>query len=572
MKKNYKQVAKQYYKIPFVSDFKDMLYKSATRFKKRAAFRLKDKNGIIYTITYDSFLKDVEGLGTALIEQGLEDKRIAVIGANSYRWAISYLAASIIGIVVPIDKDLGNNDIINFLNVGDCSLVIASDEILNNLDKDKLNKKDVAFINMERDLSDIKNEGIAKVNKGNAKFKNIKINPDIMKILIFTSGTTGNAKGVALSHRNICSNFMATSQTVKINSNDQVLSILPLHHTYECTLGFLLIIYKGGCIAYCDGLKYISKNILEYKPSVIIAVPLLIENINKKIMKSLTKNLNEKYKCDFDEKTNISEIFKSVSLIAMLAIKHKVKKSMGGRLRLIITGAAAIKPSIVESFFKLGFKTLQGYGLTECSPLLTGNSDKFHKFDSVGLPIPGVTIKLINCNKENFGEIVAKGPGIMLGYYNDEAQNNKVLKDGWFHTGDIGRIDEDGFLYITGRSKNVIVTKNGKNIYPEELEFYLKENSFIEEALVTGINYINDDETYVNAQIFPNINGIKEYLKRNIITKEEVYAIVKDAIASINIQIPMYKRIGKFTIRDEEFEKTTTKKIKRFGENLKLHK
>jgi len=565
----------QYYKTPFVSDLKDMLYKSADRFKNRAAFRLKDKTGNIYTVSYDTFKKDVEGIATALIERGLKGEKIAIIGANCYFWAVAYLAACIVGIVVPIDKELGGADIINFINIGNCGCVISVGTILSELIKNKelFHRNDMVLINMDSakssflSFSELKNQGISMVNAGNKKFENIKIDPNSMKILIFTSGTTGNAKGVSLSHANICSNFMATAQTVKVNSNDQVLSILPLHHTYECTLGFLLIIYRGGCIAYCDGLKYISKNILEYKPSVIIAVPLLIENIYKKIIKNITNNLKK----EFSSKATLEDIFNQINFIMKTAIKMKVKQSMGGRLRLIITGAAAIKPTIVESFFKLGFKTLQGYGLTECSPLIVGNNDKLHKCDSVGVPLPGVEIKLINCNYENVGEIIAKGPNVMLGYYNNEAENKKVLKDGWLHTGDLGRIDEEGFLYITGRCKNVIVTKNGKNIYPEELEYYLKENRFIEEALVTGINYVDDDETYVNAQIFPNMSEIREYLKLSIITKEEVYAIVKDAIARINIQIPMYKRIGKFNIREEEFEKTTTKKIKRFGDNMNVN-
>ena len=235
-----------------------------------------------------------------------------------------------------------------------------------------------------------------------------------------------------------------------------------------------------------------------------------------------------------------------------------------------IVGAAAMNPTIVNAFFKLGIPVLQGYGLTECSPLVAGNNDFYHKDDAAGLPIPNVEYKISNPDAQGIGEIIVKGPNIMLGYYKNEEETNRVIKDGWFYTGDLGRIDENSYLYITGRCKTVIVTKNGKNIYPEEIEYYLNESPYVEESMVLGVNYENDNETYVNAQIFPNLDAIKEKLQSDNPSKEDIQAVIKTVIQNANSQLPNYKHIKKFHIRDNEFEKTTTKKIKRFGDNLKI--
>jgi len=546
------------YKVIEVTDLKDMLDKSAKRFRNRNAFKLKDSNGKICGIKYEKLKNDVYSLGTALINMGFKNKKIAIIGANSYSWSISYLAASIVGIVIPIDKELHTSDILNFLNVSNCDLIIGNDKYLKELNRD------MAYISIESKLPEILEKGSELISNGNTEFAEIKINPDEMKILLFTSGTTGQAKGVCLSHKNICSNILSTTKTVKIKSSDTCLSILPLHHTYECTLGFLLILYRGGCIVHCEGLKYINQNISEFHPSVVVCVPLLLENIHKKINKNLISSLPKKY-TEGDQ----NHIIDNLPFIIKKVVKRKIKYSLGSRLRLFIVGAAAIDPSLVEAFFKFGFKTLQGYGLTECSPLVAGNRDAIQKYDAVGMAVPDVEIKINNPDANGIGEIITRGPNVMLGYYENQEETDKVIKDGWFYTGDLGKLDEDGFLYITGRSKNVIVTKNGKNIFPEEIEYHLSSNPLVSEVLVTGLNYDGDDETYVNAQVYPNIDAIKEHLKVNVPTKEEIYGIVSDVIQKVNKQLPNYKHIKSFKVRDEEFEKTTTKKIKRFGDNVK---
>jgi long-chain acyl-CoA synthetase len=569
-------LAKKYHKTEEITNFKDMIYRSAKVFSSRTAFKLKDKNKNIYTVTYSEFKKDIMALGTALINKGFLNKKICIIGKNSYEWAVSYLAASIVGVVVPIDKELHTDDVINFMNISEAEAILGDEKNLNLIieNYEKLNNKNIAFISFQENNNNeltyfynFKDIGQNLINSGDTRFDEIKINPDEMKILLFTSGTTGKAKGVCLSHRNICSNILSIYGIVKVRRNDLFFSVLPLHHTYECTIGFLLPIYSGASIAYCEGLKYILKNMNEYHPSVILCVPLLLENMHKNIIKNLNKSLPDKYK----SKDKTSNPYNSLPFYFKPFIKSKIKNSLGGRLRVFIVGAAPVNPIIADDFDLLGLNSLQGYGLTECSPLVAGNTDFYKRNDSAGLPIPNVTYKINNPNSEGVGEIVVKGPNVMLGYYNDEAETNKTIIDGWFHTGDLGKIDENGYLYITGRCKSVIVTKNGKNIYPEELEYYLNDSPLISEALVLGIHKDNDDETYINAQIFPNMEAIKENFKGSIPTKDEIKKIISDVISSVNKKLPNYKHIKDFVIRDKEFEKTTTKKIKRYGDNLNMN-
>lgn len=565
------KLKKKYHQTDNVTNFKQLLYRGATLFKDRPAFKLKNENKEIYDVTYEKLKNDVTALGTFLISKGLSGKRICVIGKNSYKWAISYLASSIVGVVVPIDKELHSDDVVNFMNVSEASAILGDDKILDSIYnlKESINNKETLFIkfDLKKDSEFLSFDlafkfGASLVESGNTEFDKIEVNPDEMKILLFTSGTTGNAKGVCLSQRNICSNLLSIYGIVKVKRNDLFLSILPIHHTYECTIGFLLPLYGGACVAFCDGLRYITNNINEYHPSVVLCVPLLLENMHKKIIKSINSGVPEKYQ------SKDKNPFPSLPFYMKPIVKSKVKNSLGGRIRVFIVGAAAMNPAIIEDFDALGLRTLQGYGLTECSPLVAGNTDYFWKSDSCGLPIPNVEYKIDSPDVDGVGEIIVKGPNVMLGYYNNPEETSKVLIDGWFHTGDLGKIDSDGYLYITGRCKSVIVTKNGKNIYPEEVEYYLNDSPLISESLVSGIHKDNDDETYVNAQIFPNIDAIKESLKGSVPSKEEIHKMISDVIQTVNSKLPNYKHIKSFIIRDEEFEKTTTQKIKRFGKNM----
>ena len=405
------RLKKKYHKTEEVTNFKDMLYRSGDIYRSRTAFKLKDENGNIKRISYLEFKNDVIYLGTNLIKNGFLGKRIAVIGKNSYKWSVSYLAASIVGIVVPIDKELHSDDVINFMNVSQTACLLGDnknlDTVLDNIQK--VENPDTYFISFEDKFNDFLNDGKKLYLAGFTDFDNIKVDPDELRILLFTSGTTGSAKGVCLSQRNICSNILSTYGIVKVKRSDLFFSVLPLHHTYECTLGFLLPIYSGASICHCEGLRYIAKNMQEYHPSVILCVPLLLEKLHKTIVKNMNKSLPEKYR-----KQNDDNPYNSLPFFMKKIVKTKVKNTLGGRLRVFIVGAASCNPNIISDFRNLSLNTLQGYGLTECSPLVAGNTDFFQKDDSVGLPIPNVEYKIDNPNSEGIGEIIVKGPNVML--------------------------------------------------------------------------------------------------------------------------------------------------------------
>ena len=559
----------KYMKTYEITDLKDMLYKATEKFSKKPAFKVKNENGKIIEISYEQFRNDVEALGTAMIKSGLKNKKIAVIGKNSYQWSVAYMASVIVGIVVPLDKELHIDDIVNFLNVSESEAVFGDSKYVDTIKQnlDKVNNKELLLINMEKaenSLETLIQNGKELIAENDTNFKEIKINPDEMRILLFTSGTTGSSKAVCLSHKNICENIRSVAGIVKVSPKTKVLSILPIHHTYECTLGYLLVIYSGGCIAHCEGLRYILNNMQEYKPTLILCVPLLLDNMYKKIMKTLRSTLPEKY---FNKGKHIID---AIPFFLRGIVKGKIKKTFGGKLNTFIVGAAAMNPEVSYSIDKFGMRVLQGYGLTECSPLVAGNNDFYKRDDSVGLPIPNVQYKIANPNQEGVGEIIVKGPNVMLGYYKNEEATKEVIKDGWFYTGDLGRIDENGYLYITGRSKSVIVTTNGKNIYPEELEYYLNEEEAISEAIVLGVEDKKSNDTIVKAKIFPNVEAIKEMLKVEMPTKEQIKDVITNCIQKINAKIPNYKHIKGFKIVDKELEKTTTQKIKRYGSNTKI--
>lgn len=576
MKKTiYEQFKAKQYKVRVIENLRELVFESARIFGRKTAFLIKKSKGNYIKITYDRLKSDYISLTTAFLVMGLKNKPIAVTGVNSYEWALTYLAAATVGTVVPMDKELSAEDMINFLNISESKAVVADEKYIQKLTSYGLNEE-IKIIRTRSDKTDVltvselvkKGAELYACGKNQAEY--IPIDKDETKILIFTSGTTGKAKGVCLSHKNICSNIMSVSKMVKVKSKDRVLSILPLHHTYECTLGFLKIIYSGACITYCDGLRYIYRNIGEYHPSIIITVPLLLEKVSQKMENSIRENLPEKLKEETKD-MSFTELLRAVPFYVRAVIKRKVKNSMGGRLHTFIVGAAGIDKDIIEQFAIMGVRVLQGYGLTECSPLLAGNNDFFIKSDSTGLPIHGVDIRIDKPDSNGIGEIIARGDNIMKGYYKDQEATDAVIKDGWFHTGDLGYLDDNGYLYITGRSKNVIVTKNGKNIYPEEIETHLYNNRLVADCIIIGA-LDNSEDVFVKAKILPNLDAVKEALQVAVPTKEEIYELMKVTVADINEKLPSYKRIKDFIVREKDFEKTTTQKIKRFGENIKDEK
>ncbi len=561
----YQEFLKKGHDIHPVKDFREIVYNSAKRYGTLPAFVLRDR-----TITYNQLEKEYKAVSSYLLKNGYKNQRIAVVGANGYGWILAYMAATTVGVSVPIDKELDIDDILNFVKEAECTAIFADAKILDKIPEElRLARFSIApdkkvVFNGET-IENLVEQGEKIYNEGFTEIDSLEINPEEMSILIFTSGTTGNSKGVCLSQKNICANINSTARMVKVDPTLHSLSVLPLHHTYETTLGHMLLLSGGSCISYADGLRQVAKNITEYRPSVLIVVPLLLEFILKRINVTIRESLPKKLVPPED--VSLLDMIKGLPGIIRFIVKRKIRKSLGGKLRLLIVGAAPIKPETIETFCYLGITTYQGYGLTECSPLIAGNNDFYMNVSAVGLPIPGVEIKIDNPNDEGVGEVVAKGDNIMLGYYNDEEATANAMRGGYFHTGDLGYFDEDGFLYLTGRCKNVIVAQNGKNIYPEELEERLSECDVVEEVLVLGVPD-NKGGTTIKAKIFPCLDKIKEIYQTKIPSAEQIKTEISKAVSSINDKLPTYKKIIITEIVSEAFEKTTTKKIKRFGNNI----
>ncbi len=542
------------------SDFREIINHSADKFANKPAFIIKSSDDRYSKINYAELKNRFYTLSQKLIDLKLKGKRIAVIGKNSFEWVLSYLCAAVVGVVVPLDKELCAEDVRDFMVSAECCAICGDGDYLKNLKP--LIADDIRCFDFTEVMR--MSEPVIPFNLQTAEVDSIPITKDEMRVLIFTSGTTGNAKGVCLSQYNICSNIHSTVSAVKINPTDTTMSILPLHHTYECTLNCLLLLSRGSCITYCDGLRQIPKNFTEYHPSVLVVVPALLKALNKQIRKSVAAGSPDKYKPLFETQT-LSQALSGVPVLIRKLICAKVRKSLGGKIRLFIVGAADLDTSLVEDFAALGIHTLQGYGLTECAPLLAGNTDFYLNTASTGRSMPGVMLKIDQPNEDGIGEILAKGDNIMLGYYRDEKATEKVFRDGWFCTGDLGCIDDEGALYIKGRRKNVIVTANGKNIYPEELETRIAQLPEISEVIVLAD--MQNGDICVKAKIFPNLDFIKETLGR-LPKAEEIQAAVQKVIRDVNAKIPSYKHIKVVEILTAALEKTTTQKIKRFGQNL----
>lgn len=573
------KISKSLYSVRHIRDFRDLLEQSENLFADKAAFWVRDNGGKFRSITYGNFKEDVDALGVALASMGLRSGFIAVMGENRYEWCVSYLAVTNhTGVVVPIDKELPVAEKGNLLSRSGSKALIFSGRYTDEIQTIKNSCNEVEyFINMDQDedtgdvlsFGKLIEKGRRLLNEKKASPSEYRVDDNALSVLLFTSGTTDLAKGVMLSQKNICSNIMSVSRTVHVDSNDRVLSILPLHHTYECTMGFLTLVYSGGTIAFNEGLKHIQKNLAEVKPTILVTVPLLLENMHRKIWNRIRKKPGMAIFVKI--MMGVCSVLKFIIPGIRREVFKTIHQSFGGKLRLIVTGAAAIDPVVARGLDRLGVKVLQGYGLTECSPLVIGERDNFYGNGSVGLPVPGVEVRIDNPDAKGIGEIVTRGDNVMIGYYKNQEATEKCLKDGWFHTGDLGKTGKSGAYYITGRLKNVIVTKNGKNIFPEEVESYINRSPYVLESMVAGYEDGESGETVVGAQILPNLEVIKEKLKVHAPSIEDIRKIISDVVKSANREMPLYKRINKFTIRDGSFIKTTTMKIKRYAENVQIN-
>ncbi len=569
---------KRLHKYVEITDIKDMLKKSGELYGERPAFKFKtDKENEFRIITHKEFRNQVDSLGTKLIEMGFKDKRIAVISENRYEWALAYLAIVCgTGMVVPLDKSLPENEIESLIQRSEVEAIFYSnkyDDIMKKIQENKKTKlKYLISMDLEKNENDVYSEkqllieGKKLLEEGNTKFIDAKIDNKKMGIMLFTSGTTAMSKAVALSHKNICTNLMDIASVIEIHERDTMLSFLPLHHTFECTVGFLYPVYKGACIAYCDGIRHIAENIKEYQVTAMISVPILFENMYKKVMKGIAKKGKlEKVK----KGIKISNVLLRLGIDIRKKLFKEIHDILGGKVRLFVNGAAALDKEVEKGFNELGFKIVQGYGLTETSPVLAAGNDKYTKLGSVGKVFPSVEIKIDNPNEHGIGEIVAKGPNVMLGYYQNEEATNAVLKDGWFYTGDLGYLDKQNYLFITGRKKDVIVLKNGKNIYPEELETNINRIEGVKESLVFGKPENDDkDDLKICAKIVYDANAMKE--EYGIEGEEEISKKLWEKVKEINKEMPTYKYIREIIFTQDDLIKTTTQKVKRHEELKKI--
>ena len=561
------------YKVEKYTDIKDMLNRSGEKYGDRPAYLFRtDKPGKLREITHREFREQVTKLGTKLIDMGLKDKRIAVIGENCYEWAVSYLAVVTgTGIVVPLDKALPENEIESLILRSEVEAIFYTNkytEIMNKI-KEKHNTKIQYFISMnseknENDIYSFKQlieEGEELVKNGDRRFIDAKIDPDVMGIMLFTSGTTAMSKAVMLSHKNIVSNLFDITSVIKLVPEDRMLSFLPLHHTFESTVGFLYPISCGCAIVFCDGIRHIGDNIKEFDITAMISVPALFEGMYRKVKKGIEKKGKwEKVQ----QGVKISNFLRKFGIDLRQKLFKEVHEAVGTKLRLFVAGGAALDPEYEKGFQDLGFTIYQGYGLTETSPVVAAEDDKYQRLGSIGKAFPSMEVKIDNPNKEGIGELMAKGPTVMLGYYqNEEATKETIEPDGWLHTGDLAKIDKDGYIFITGRKKFVIVLKNGKNIYPEELEALINKIEGVKESFVYGRP--EDDGDYkICAKIVYDAEIIKElYNKQN---EDEIKEIIWNEVKKINKQMPAYKYVRDIIVTEKELIKTTTQKIKRHEE------
>jgi len=554
-----------------INDLKDMLNKTGILYADRPAYKIKVEEGKYQIYTHKEVRDMINNLGTALINLGLKGKRIAVIGENRYEWEIAYL--SIVcgtGIVVPLDKSLPANELELLIERSDIEAIFYTkkySDIIQNIKYSEKNKlKHLISMDSDENLEGIYSqkelirEGRKLIEEGNNEFLNAKIDPKEMEIMLFTSGTTSKAKVVALSHENICTNLMDIGSVLDVTQEDVFLSILPIHHVFECTVGFLFSLYKGAETVFCDGLRHIVENLNEYHVTVMACVPGIYERIFMMIRKKLDKQGK------LEEILKNEEKYKNSSMQKKKEVFKEIHNMLGGKVKLLISGAAALDKTIEEKYRLLGLNLVQGYGLTETSPVVAVGTNKNYKLGSIGKTVPSVEAKLVDVNDDGIGELVVRGSSVMLGYYENEKVNKKSLQDGWFYTGDLAKIDEEGYIFICGRKKSVIVLKNGKNIFPEEMENLVNKIEGIRESFIFGKIQSNDENNIkINVKIVFDRDVMKDVYK--VEKDEDIYKVLSKKIKEVNQTMPSYKAIRGMILTEEPLIKTTTNKIKR-QENL----
>ncbi len=558
------------HKIRHLPDLRDIVYHARSEYGEKTAFEDCHMPGEKERrkISYEQFYDDMNALGTALIKRGFKDKKIALTSENRYDWVLTYFAVACgAGVIIPLDKDLPAGELANLVERSHASAVVFSAKKKKVIEEAKKSGKLPEVLvcmdestDPELSIKQLLEEGRKELSRGCREYSDAEIDPSAMMAVYFTSGTTGKSKGVMLSHRNIASNVENMLRRMYVTKEDRALSVMPIHHTFEFTCEIVPCIERGGTMVFCDGLKYIQKNLKEENISVMLGVPLVFETFHRKLfVTAAQKGSEEKLR----KGMKLNRFMMKLGINRSKKLFKDIYAVLGDRIRVFIVGGAPMDPQVIRDFRDLGVNMFEGYGLTETSPIIAVNADYCSKPGTVGPPMPGTQIRIDSPDSEGIGEIIALTESRMIGYYEDEEETGKViLEDGWFATGDYGYLDSEGYLHVTGRKKNVIVTKNGKNIFPEELETLLNKNEYIKESVVWGKADENGGDLIIRAEIVAEKDNLKG------LSEEEIQLKIKQAVDEVNKSTVSYKRIRGFNIRYEEFEKTTTRKIKRHALNL----
>lgn len=559
------------YNVREFRSIREMLEVNCAEYPERPAFLFRE-DGASVEVSYSRLIEDVRAVATCLCNMGLEGKHIAVTGKNSYYWAVTYLAVVCgVGVIVPLDKDLSEKEIDFILEHSQADAIMISPELS---EKFEGCAGGVQKIFMDK-MPEMFRNGRKLMEEGDTSYRDHKVDPYGMSAILYTSGTTGVAKGVMLSQYNITSDIEHILRCVKVTPEDRSISVLPLHHTYECTIGFIAMLYCGASIAYNESLKTLKKDLAEYKPTIFVSVPIILERFHK-----LVKDKYNRIKGG----NSVLAMQKFAAKITNFDVRKKifsaVGEAFGGKLRLILCGAAPLDPQIFRDYELFGIKVYIGYGLTETAPVCLMHSDFYNCADDNGYPMAGTYAKIVDANAEGVGELAVKGPNIMLGYYKNPEETERVIRDGWFYTGDLAtQNSENGTFKIVGRAKSMIVTPSGKKVFPEELEAILCANELVRECMVFGTE--DNGKTIITASVYPNEEAVMKALVKKGLSEDmaneapaeyekEVKALLTELITEINDNVPVYKVIKRLIVRKEEFVKTTTKKIKRNAEeNLK---
>ena len=563
------------FKVKEYKDMKELLYGSAEKFGDRTAFTIKkqeDKKVEYDNKSYKDLLEDVNEFGAGLFDLGLKGKRIAVIGKNRYEWAVAHLANLLGGIIcVPLDKDLQYEELESSLVRSKAEAIVFDEKLADSMKKLKENGKTelkeyicMSKIDGFKSMEEIKDKGENIIESGNREYLDVKIDENELAILLFTSGTTAASKAVMLSQRNVASNVYDLQSVEDIRETDVNIALLPFHHIFGSTC-MVFVLACGVKTVFADGLRYVKQNLAEYKVSMFVGVPLLVESMYKSINKEIEKQGKTKL---IKIATKVTNFLLKLGIDVRRKVFKQVLDGLGGALRFVIVGGAPADPKILKFFNDIGIITLQGFGLSETAPVVAAENYKVRKNGTVGYPMPSVDIEIVDPDENGIGEIKAKGPNVMLGYYEMPEKTAEVLKDGWFYTGDLGYFDKKNRLVITGRTKNLIVLKNGKKVFPEEIETVVNRLELVEESFVFGMPAENDEnDVTISAKIVYNKDLVKE--KYGDKSSKEVHDIIWEQIKELNTTFPPYKHIKNLIVTEDELIKTTTKKVKR-QEEMKL--